>query len=168
MANYIYCPVACHDNHPKATERTKHYKRYNSSLQHSVQQLKPNKNSKNDTDNWQNVGDLITRAILARWLASTEGKSHLEDRETERGGQIRSVLVSKGLILPFFLNLTCNNNAIFVVLWWLQMQHDYKCKKLVLFYLSNDIQHLNSSFHGSLINQFLLSPSPCLSTWLTC
>ncbi len=35
----------------------------------------------------QNVGDLITWAILVRWLASTEGKTHLEDRETEMEGK---------------------------------------------------------------------------------
>lgn len=44
----------------------------------------------------QNVGDLITRANLVTWLASTEGKSHLEDREMETGGQIRSNLVIIG------------------------------------------------------------------------
>lgn len=63
----------------------------------------------------QNDGDhLITGANLVTRLASTEGKSHLEDREMETGGQIRSNLVFIGHISSFI-------NAIFVFL-------EFKCK----------------------------------------
>lgn len=47
-------------------------------------QIKKKKSKSHDIIH-QNVGVLITWVILARGLASTEGKTHLKDREMEMG-----------------------------------------------------------------------------------